>query len=108
VASPRHGVIPFPKPLPPLYLDHFPIRANHQPQLTALVVSKDPSPQRLRKELVGGIVTVDEVPDLSVCHAAASFLAQIHLLIQPPLVDVLQVLGVDVDEGVELIGYLVV
>ena len=94
--------------LQPLHLHHFPVRADHQPQLAAFVLPKDPSPQCLGKEFVGRIVAVDEMLDLLVCHAIALFLAQPGFLLQSPLVDVLRVLGIDVDEGVKLIGDVVV
>jgi hypothetical protein len=90
--------------LQPLHLHHFPIRADHQPQLTGFVFLKDPSTQCLGEELVGRIIAVNEVLDLFIRHAGASFLAQVHFLLQPPLVDVLQILRVDVDKGVQLVG----
>ena len=69
---------------------------------------KDPSPQGLGEELVGGIVAVDEMLDLLIRHAGALLLAQAGFLLQSPLVDELRVLGIDVDEGVELVGNLIV
>jgi hypothetical protein len=48
------------------------------------------------------------VPDLLICHTRALRLAQARFLLQPPLVDVLRVLGVYVNEGIEMISDLVV
>jgi hypothetical protein len=48
------------------------------------------------------------VSDLLICHARALRLAQARFLLQPPLVDVLRVLGIYVNEGVELISDLIV
>jgi hypothetical protein len=95
-------------PLQPLHLDNFPVRADYQSQLAALVLPKDTNPQSLSEEFVGGIIAVNEVPDLFICHTRAFRLAQARFLLQPPLVDVLRVLGVDVNEGVEMISDLVV
>ena len=46
--------------------------------------------------------------DLLICHARALRLAQARFLLQPPVVDVLRVLGIYVNEGVELISDLIV
>ena len=107
-APPRPQPITSLSVLQPLHLHNLSIRVDHQPELATLVLPKDPSPQRLGEELVGWIVAVDEVLDLLIRHAGALFLAKTGFLLQPPPVDVLRVLGVDVDEGVELVGYLVV
>jgi hypothetical protein len=95
-------------PLQPLHLDNFSVRADDQSQLAALILPKDTHPQRLSEEFVGRIIAVDKVLDLLVCHARALRLAQARFLLQPPLVDILRVLGIDVNEGVELIRDLVV
>jgi hypothetical protein len=76
--------------------------------LAALVLLKDTNPQSLSEEFIGGIIAVNEVPDLLICHTRALRLAQARFLLQPPLVDVLRVLGVYVNEGVETISDLVV
>jgi hypothetical protein len=94
--------------LQPLHLDNFPVRADHQSQLATLVLPKDTNPQSLSEEFIGGIIAVNEVPDLLICHTRALRLAQARFLLQPPLVDVLRVLGVYVNEGVEMISDLVV
>lgn len=60
--------------LDPLSMDHLPVLSDHEAQLPALVLglrTKDACPQRLREQLVRGVVAVDKVADLLVCHAHA-------------------------------------
>ncbi|KAL2254988.1 hypothetical protein VTK26DRAFT_4417 [Humicola hyalothermophila] len=87
-------------------IHHPPILPHNQPQLAARLVlpltPKHALPHRVRVQLVGRVVGVDEPDDLLVRHAApAALRPQLGLLLQPPVVHERHVRRVDVHKGVE-------
>lgn len=89
------------------YPDHlfsFAVLANCQPQLGAIVIREDALPHAIGVELIGREVPVDKLDHLLRRHAGlgvSSILAEMVLLLLAPCVDILKILGVDVNEGIK-------
>lgn len=96
------------------------IFANDDPQLPPLLTSKHTRTQSVGKEFIRGIIwmgshrsfpyckkatqltSIHEYLDLFICHSKACTGAKVGFLFQSPSVYVLGVIGVNVDEGVQL------
>lgn len=90
---------------------HPPVTGDDEAQLAARPVREDAPPHAMRVELIAGKVAVDELDDLVRRHASsrvAPLGSEAVFLLLAPAVDVLDVVGVDVDEGVKEVREMVV
>lgn len=90
---------------------HSAIATHDHAELAARPAPENAIAHTFGVQLVGGVICVDKVDDLVRRHAGggvASFQAQLVFLLLAPGVDVLEILGVDVDESVEEVGDFIV